>query len=40
MQQRRTTFSKFIIENERRRPEPDAELTALVKLIRPGSTHA
>jgi fructose-1,6-bisphosphatase I len=33
MQQRRTTFSKFIIENERRRPEPDAELTALLNDI-------
>jgi len=30
MQQRRTTFSKFIIENERRRAQPDAELTALL----------
>jgi fructose-1,6-bisphosphatase I len=33
MQQRRTTFSKFIIENERRRPEPDADLTALLNDI-------
>jgi fructose-1,6-bisphosphatase len=30
---RRMTFSKFIIENERRRPEPDADLTALLNDI-------
>ena len=33
MQQRRTTFSKFIIENERRRSQPDADLTALLNDI-------
>ncbi len=33
MHQRRTTFSKFIIENERRRAAPDADLTALLNDI-------
>jgi fructose-1,6-bisphosphatase I len=33
MQQRRTTFSKFIIENERRRAQPDPDLTALLNDI-------
>jgi fructose-1,6-bisphosphatase I len=33
MQHRRTTFSKFIIENERRRPDADADLTALLNDI-------
>ncbi|MBD5635148.1 MAG: class 1 fructose-bisphosphatase [Candidatus Eremiobacteraeota bacterium] len=36
MQHRRTTFSKFIIENERRSPEPDADLTALLNDIQTG----
>ncbi len=33
MPHRRTTFSKFIIEDERRRPEANAELTALLNDI-------
>jgi fructose-1,6-bisphosphatase I len=33
MQHRRTTFSKFIIEAQRRKPNPDAELTGLLNDI-------
>ena len=36
MTHRRTTFSKFIIEDERRRTEPDPELTGLLNDIQTG----